>query len=96
MNREHETDMPHCWCNPIKKVLPNGGLHIIHNCPEGEILKDNKQNMKTKFKKEKREEHWFAWFPVKLRDNRFCWLEIVNRTPIYANGMFQYYVYESI
>lgn len=29
--REHETSMPYCWCGPIKKVMPNGNLHIIHN-----------------------------------------------------------------
>lgn len=29
--RKHETDMPHCWCNPKKTVMPNGIMHIIHN-----------------------------------------------------------------
>lgn len=34
MKREHETDMPHCWCNPTKIGHANGVIHIIHNEPE--------------------------------------------------------------
>ena len=29
--RKHETDMPHCWCNPKKQVMENGNMVIIHN-----------------------------------------------------------------
>ena len=29
--REHETDMPHCWCNPKKEVMPNDNILIVHN-----------------------------------------------------------------
>lgn len=29
--REHITDMPYCWCNPLKEVQPNGEMVIIHN-----------------------------------------------------------------
>jgi hypothetical protein len=29
--REHITDMPHCWCNPKKTVYPNGNMVITHN-----------------------------------------------------------------
>ncbi len=29
--KEHETDMPYCWCNPRKEVMPNGNMVIIHN-----------------------------------------------------------------
>jgi hypothetical protein len=27
----HETDMPHCWCDPRKEVQPNGGIVIVHH-----------------------------------------------------------------
>lgn len=27
---EHETGMPHCWCDPEKKVMPNGSIVISH------------------------------------------------------------------
>lgn len=28
---EHETNMPHCWCNPKKTAYSNGNMHIAHN-----------------------------------------------------------------
>lgn len=33
MEKEHITDMPHCWCYPAKEVLENGNMVIIHRCP---------------------------------------------------------------
>ncbi len=26
----HITDMPHCWCNPMKEVQPNRNMVIVH------------------------------------------------------------------
>lgn len=49
--------------------------------------------MRIDIRIKRKKENWFAWFPVKMNDNRFCWLEKVIRTPIYAGGCFQYYVY---
>lgn len=28
---EHETDMPHCFCNPRKEVMENGNMVIVHS-----------------------------------------------------------------
>lgn len=39
---------------------------------------------------------WFAWFPVKMNDNKIVWLEKVTRTPIYAGGFFMYYSYDYV
>ncbi len=50
--------------------------------------------MKLKLEIKRTSSNWFAWHPVKLNDNRFAWLEKVSRTPIYANGFFQYYSYQ--
>lgn len=36
--KKHENDMPHCWCNPTKKVFENGNMVITHNEPEKEIM----------------------------------------------------------
>lgn len=36
--REHENDMPHCWCNPTKEVFENGNMVITHNEPEVEVM----------------------------------------------------------
>lgn len=27
---EHEIGMPHCWCEPEKRVLENGSINVIH------------------------------------------------------------------
>jgi hypothetical protein len=39
--KEHITDMPHCWCNPSKTVFKNGTMHIVHNEVEN-TMKDTK------------------------------------------------------
>ena len=52
--------------------------------------------MKKEIKIKRTSGNWFAWYPVKLNDNRFAWFEKVLRTPIYADGYFQYYSYELI
>ena len=52
--------------------------------------------MKTRHKVEKKEDMWFAWFPVRLDDDRICWFDKVKRTPIYANGFFMYYSYKDL
>lgn len=31
MTQEHETDMPHCWCNPKKIAYKNGNIAVHHN-----------------------------------------------------------------
>lgn len=36
--KEHENDMPHCWCNPTKEVFENGNMVITHNEPEIEVM----------------------------------------------------------
>ena len=40
--RKHETNMPHCWCNPKKTVFPNGNMHIAHRY--GEYLREVRVN----------------------------------------------------
>ena len=46
--------------------------------------------MKKEIKIKRTSGNWFAWYPVKLNDNRFAWFEKVLRTPIYADGYFQF------
>lgn len=50
--------------------------------------------MKIDLQIRRKKEVWFAWYPVKMNDNRIVWLEKVVRTPIYADGFFQYYSYD--
>lgn len=50
--------------------------------------------MKINLEIKRQEKEWFAWFPVKMSDNRFVWLEKIKKIPIYAYGLFQYYIYE--
>ena len=52
--------------------------------------------MKINLEVKRQEKEWFAWFPVRMEDNRFVWLEKVRRIPIYADVFFQYYIYLSI
>lgn len=52
--------------------------------------------MRINLRIKRKEENWFAWYPVKMSDDTFCWLEKVKRTPIYANGFFRYYSYDFI
>ena len=52
--------------------------------------------MKINLKIKRQEKKWFAWYPVKMKDNSFVWLEKVKRTPIYVDESFQYYVYEEL
>lgn len=52
--------------------------------------------MKLDFKLDRKESNWFAWHPVKMKDNTFVWLDWVHRTPIYAYDSFMYYTYEHI
>jgi hypothetical protein len=44
---KHETNMPHCWCNPIKKVFPNGNMQIIHNMNINEIIEKAQDKSKN-------------------------------------------------
>ena len=53
--------------------------------------------MQTRLKQIKKKDVWFAWYPVKLDNNRICWLEYVKRTPIYVyETEFLYYIYQSM
>lgn len=44
----------------------------------------------------KKEKIVFVWFPVIDCNNSIVWFENMRRIPIYADGVFQYYVYKTL
>jgi hypothetical protein len=40
IEKEHETDMPHCWCDPTKEVQLNGALVVLHKKTDTDFTVD--------------------------------------------------------
>jgi len=50
-----------------------------------------KTNVERQRLEREKNAHWFAWFPVELKDGRWAWLEYLEREPFSSWGGSGYY-----
>jgi len=51
---------------------------------------------KEKVRQERKDKNWFTWYPVRLKDGRWCWLEQVRCEywTSWGNSGYDYYLVE--